>query len=468
MTPSQTPLPAGCCLQSEPTNFTGNTAVLEIAIANDNSLVVGKTGNWFGNQSVVMRIPECGSSGSSFNFTCTNSLSNSQGYTLLGIQSTGKYIITNVGQGLQRWNSDFSLDTTFNGSRTVGTGAFTNFVRGLYVNPSDEIYVIGALPSGYTNCVSGGTQTFNTNIYRLRPDGTIDTTYTGRSISYTSWGNYFDNKMSDKRDNDGKVLVIGSGSFTGNTTWRGVWRINTDGTPDPTFSTALWSGITPALITTSHPLPNGQYMVGGNFTNVGGIAVQDYLVRLNNDGTLDTTFVYGGVASEITDIDTDLYGNVFCIGSNRLQKLNSNGSVAISRTVTNRTGFNLASLAVRNGDVYLGGNYTYTDAGAVYNCLTKWDLNLNLNMCPYPTPTPTRTPTLTPTPSITPTISLTPSITPTNTITPTITATITETPTQTPTITPTITPSQTEIITSGVWNLANRKWENDPSTWDTA
>jgi hypothetical protein len=461
-TPSPTPLPAGCCLLSDPTNFTANTSVQEIFIANDDSLLVSKTGNWFGNVSPVMRIPECGSSGTSFTFTCTTNTVNSQGLTLFDTQSTGKYIATNIGQGLQRWNSDFTLDTTFNGSRTVGTGAFTNFVRGLYVNPSDEIYIFGSLPSGYTNCVSGGTHTFNTNIFKLQPDGTIDTTYSGISLGYTYTGGYPENKMTDEVDNDGKVLVLGTDSFTGNTTWKGLWRMDTNGLPDPTFSTSLWSGITPSIIQVSFPLSNGQYLIGGGFTNISGITNQDFLVRLNNDGTLDTTFVYGGNPVEVTDVETDLYGNIFCVSGDKLQKLSSDGTLLISRTITIRTGFRLAAVAVKDGDVYCGGNYTYTDAGSVYNCLTKWDLDLNLNMCPYPTPTPTLTPTTTPTMTPTATIGSTPTMTPTNTETPTNTPSITSTQTSTPTITPTNTSTPTS--TSSVIPLTPSITSTETST----
>ena len=452
-TPSPTPLVAGCCLLTQASNFTGNTSVLEIFIANDKSLLVSKNGNWFGNTATTaINIPQCGSSGTPLNFTCSTGIGNSQGLTTFDTQSSGKYIVTNFGQGLQRFNTDYTLDTTFNGSRTVGTGAFTNYIRGVYVNPSDEIFVIGVLPSGYTNCISGGTQTFNTNIFKLKSDGTIDTTYSGISLGISTIGGYPDGKMTDERDNDGKVLVLGTDSFTGNTTWKGVWRMNTDGLPDPTFSTTLWSGITPSFIHTSYPLPNGKYLIGGNFTNIGGFANQDYLVRLNNDGSLDTTFVYGGNAAEVTDVEADLYGNIFCVSADRLQKLSSNGALLISRTLAIRTGFRLAAVAVSNGDVYCGGNYTYTDSGSVYNCLTKWDLNLNLNMCPYPTPTPTITPTNTSTPSNTPTNTPTPSTTPTNT----------PTNTQTPSITPSGGGGGNKL-----WNTNTTIWENETGLWNT-
>jgi hypothetical protein len=45
---------------------------------------------------------------------------------------------------------------------------------------------------------------------------------------------------------------------------------------------------------------------------------------------------------------------------------------------------------------------------------------------------------------------------------------MTMTPTNTATQTSTPTPSPTEVAPRSIWNLANQKWENDSSNWDTA
>jgi hypothetical protein len=395
--------------------------VSTIDLFNDGSLFIGGNGNWFGSATTQhSRFDICGGLPiTALTTSCTGGVNNSRGNNLLDYQSNGKYITSNVGRGINRLNADFTNDTTFNGSRPTGGDALFQYLRGLYVNPSDEIFVIGVV-SGMTNCISGGSVSFNSNIYKLTPDGTIDTSYSGISLVYSGVPFSSENNMTSNNDPSGKVLVIQTDSFTGDTTWRNVFRLNTDGTPDPTFNTSLWSGYSNTSIGCSYSLPDGKYLVGGTFTNVSGITTQDQLVRLNNDGTLDTTFTYTG-GTNVNDIDIDTYGNIFVIGytgtTSFISKLTSNGNVITTRTLIQKTGFPVIQIAVNGGDVYVGGGYTFNDGVNAWQGLTKWDLNLNLNMCLPPTPTPTNTPTQTQTPTGT-SSGTTPTPTPTPTQTP--------------------------------------------------
>jgi len=462
-TPSPTPEPPTCCFSSSTGNFSGNTGINTIEFFNDGSLFLGGNGSWFGTGVTAQsRFSICGGLPiTALTVSCSGGLTNSRGNILLDYQSNGKYITSNQGRGINRLNANFTNDTTFNGSRPTGGDALFQYLRGLYVNPSDEIFVIGIV-SGMTNCISGGSVSTNSGIYKLRPDGTIDTSYSGISLVFSANPFSVENNITSNNDPSGKVLVAQTTSFTGDTTWRNLFRLNTDGTPDPTFDTSLWSGYTVNSVLVSYALPNGKYLVGGEFTNVSGITTQDYLVRLNNNGTLDTTFVYTG-NTQVRDIDIDTYGNIYTIGSSNtlaftsvISKLTSNGSVITTRNTSQKTGFPVAQIAVNGGDVYVGGSYTYNDGVNTWQGLTKWDLNLNLNMCAPPSITPTMTPTNTATPTSSPqtTSTPTPSMTATQTNTPTNTGTPTSTPplttptnTSTPTNTQTSTPTNTQTST---------------------
>ena len=227
-----------------------------------------------------------------------------------------------------------------------------------------------------------------------------------------------------------------------------LFRSGNDGLPDSTFNNSAFSAISYTTITGTFCQSNGKYLVFGSFTNVGGIAAQKYIVRLNSDGTLDTSFAYLGTILAVRDAEADGNGNYHIIGTTKYEKISSTGSVIYTRTWL---AGNAWSLGVNNGDVYIGGSSAmYLTSGDTYNNFFKYDINGNLNMCSYTPVTPTPTPTNTATPTVTPsntasntptpsiTASQTPSVTPTNTSTPTQTSTQTQTPTQTPS--PTQTP----------------------------
>jgi hypothetical protein len=75
-----------------------------------------------------------------------------------------------------------------------------------------------------------------------------------------------------------------------------ITRLNADGSVDPTFSTrhgfpgGLPSNANPAWIQALLPTSNEKLAVGGSLLSYNGVPVSS-LVRLNVDGTLDTTFI---------------------------------------------------------------------------------------------------------------------------------------------------------------------------------
>jgi hypothetical protein len=65
----------------------------------------------------------------------------------------------------------------------------------------------------------------------------------------------------------------------------------TGGTTDPSFF--IGTGFND-LVQSLALQPDGKVLVGGNFTQYNGVNINDYLVRLNSNGTLDSTFTSGG------------------------------------------------------------------------------------------------------------------------------------------------------------------------------
>ena len=59
-----------------------------------------------------------------------------------------------------------------------------------------------------------------------------------------------------------------------------------DGSVDPSFTPLALD----ALVVSMLPVADGKTLIGGYFTNAGGDPNQDYLIRINPDGSLDTSF----------------------------------------------------------------------------------------------------------------------------------------------------------------------------------
>jgi uncharacterized delta-60 repeat protein len=156
-----------------------------------------------------------------------------------------------------------------------------------------------------------------------------------------------------------------------------IVRLNSDGSYDTTFNTGggfnRSSSVTKILLSSS-----GKIYVGGNFNEYSGITTNG-LVRLNYDGTIDTTFSAGtGFNSTVNDIVEDSNGNIYVGGvfnayksitnNNKIIKLDSFGNKITS--FNNSTGFRFGtststtygvltlSLSQDETKLYCGGNFT--------------------------------------------------------------------------------------------------------------
>jgi len=402
--------------------------------------------------SAGARFGPCGDVFNTYTAQCVDPFRGGNGNWQMSQQSNNKLIVRNFAN-ISRCNFDGSNDPSFNVIYLPGSGVPNlDLFGGLYVNNDDEIYVIGSFNDAGDSIFecSGSSYNFNTNIYKIKPDGGIDTSYSGITIdTFPFVTNGEPRLMTSENDPSGKVLVIRFSAFTGNTTWAPIMRLNPDGRPDPTFNNSAFSGVPYTSILFTYAQPDGKYIVAGDngagFQNIGGYANQRTIVRLNNDGSVDTSFVYTGGSINITfeDLEQDKYGNYhgcWTVGGPGYgyYKLSNTGQVIGTKTFTSVP----LAILVQEDTFYVGGFQSMTDVAVPgYATLLKYDLDGEQMMCPFPSPTPTRTPT----PTITPTITLTNTPTQTPGLPPS--PTITSTPTRTPQITPTNTPSPSSTST---------------------
>lgn len=214
------------------------------------------------------------------------------------------------------------VDTTFD----TGSGA-NGIVEHVLMQPDGKVLVCG----NFT--------TFNGTDHpycaRLNSDGSVDT-------SFRAGASYWVRHMALQPD--GKIVVGGYFKGADGASANLIARLNTDGSRDTSFD--MGSGCQGSLGTAidGNPdpfvmwvevQPDGKILATGNFTNYNG-AVSFGLVRINSDGSRDTTFnVGGGLDSWGRSIHQLGNGQILVTGwfqnyrgttANRIARINSDGS----------------------------------------------------------------------------------------------------------------------------------------------
>jgi uncharacterized delta-60 repeat protein len=317
-----------------------NSTVNSISIQSDRKILAGGSFTTFtgSTQNRLIRLNLDGSKDTTFDI---GSGFNSNVYTI-DIQSDGKILVggeftTFIGSTqnrLIRLNSNGSKDTTFN----IGIGFDRDGLLGTTVYSiaiqSDGKILVGGIYSRY----SASTQN---NLIRLNSDGSKDTSFNiGSGFNATVF--------PIDIQSDGKILVGGSfTTFTGSTQ-NFLIRLNTDGSKDTSFN--IGSGFN-STIRSIDIQSDSKILVGGNFTTYSG-TTQNYITRLNSNGTRDTSFNIGtGFNANVNSIylQSDskiLVGGNFTtyqgVSSFRNILLNSDGSISNNSLTLNSTVFSVA------------------------------------------------------------------------------------------------------------------------------
>lgn len=222
------------------------------------------------------------------------------------IQNDGKYVmagsttnaLANTDIFVMRYNTDGTLDTTFNGTgytTHAGAAGGTNGndnARGIALQTDGKIIV-----TGYSRNAAGNDDIV---VWRFNTNGSLDTTFDSDGYfvhNNAAGGNSHDYNIAiPDIQSDGKIVVSGySRNVAGNDDIV-VWRLNTDGSLDTTFS---GDGIFTQGFSTAGNL--NDRAEGLTVLNDGKILVTGYikktyttadliLVRLTSAGALDTTF----------------------------------------------------------------------------------------------------------------------------------------------------------------------------------
>lgn len=186
-------------------------------------------------------------------------------------------------------------------SRLTTTGAldplFTRYTFGLGAGSENVTDVVQQ--SDGKIIVTGNFSTLNGATYnsyaRFNYDGTIDNTYYSGGTSTGFLGGGLNCEI-DVRNNKVYYFTILTSTFNGSQ-FGSILRLNTDGTLDTTFNGTGRGGFSrvgaSCVVNSIKVLPDGKILCIGGFTSYNGQYVRG-VAMLNEDGTLDTTFNSGG------------------------------------------------------------------------------------------------------------------------------------------------------------------------------
>jgi uncharacterized delta-60 repeat protein len=270
-----------------------------VAIQSDGKIVAaGFSNNGSNNDFALVRYNTNGTLDTTFDsdgkVTTAIGSGNDVAYSV-AIQSDGKIVaagfgtVSNQDFALVRYNTDGSLDTSFDsdGKVTNSIGSSIDYARSVAIQSDGKIVAAGYSRSG------GNNDDFA--LVRYNTNGTLDTTFDSDGKVTTAIGSGADIAYSVAIQTDGKIVAAGYSNNGSNVDFTLV-RYNTDGTLDTTFdsdgkvTTAIGSGTDQAR---SVAIQSDGKIVAAGFTGeMGGEDVA--LVRYNTDGSLDTNFGTGG------------------------------------------------------------------------------------------------------------------------------------------------------------------------------
>jgi uncharacterized delta-60 repeat protein len=222
----------------------------------------------------------------------------------IAIQSDGKIIAAGrtdqgggIGFSLVRYNTDGSVDTTFDTGGKVVTSFGANVtINSIAIQPDGKIVV-----AGFGAPAFGSPTKYDFLLARFNAAGSLDATFGDGGKVFTDFNNLENFVNSIAIQPSGKIVVAGEnavGAFAGVDSDFALARYNADGTLDNTFGnggkvlTDFAGGVAHTLLSQ----PDGKIIAAGfEFTNPSTDRIAYFaIVRYNIDGSLDISFGTNG------------------------------------------------------------------------------------------------------------------------------------------------------------------------------
>ncbi len=370
--------------------------LFDVQVQSDGKILAATISTTFNGNPIgrgLLRLNSDGTLDTAFNSNLGSGIGGT-GFTIarsISLQSDGKILVgaacdslngVAVPFGLFRLNSDGTLDTEFNSNLGIGLTFYSSsdgslnrgIVNRTIVQSDGNIIVLGI----FDMLDSGGGFTGLYSICRLDSNGLPDHAFNnnlggGFSNGIHSSGRPIQGTMAHGAvQSDGKILVSGSyEKFANQSAPINLLRLNSNGTLDTTFNGNLGSGFAGSTVSNPTIHSDGKILIAGNFSSFNGnSSVPDGLLRLNSDGTLDHAFnnnLGGGFSSGgsvNTQIKVESDGKILVIGN--FTSLNGNLSIPDGLLKLNSDGTLESYTSVTNTISGVTFNATKKEPVAIY------------------------------------------------------------------------------------------------------
>jgi uncharacterized delta-60 repeat protein len=284
--------------------------------------------------------------------------------------------------GIARFNTDGSLDTSFNPNADIIGSFYGGLVNAIKIQPDGKILIGGSFTSV--------GDALHKSIARLNADGTIDNTFVTETF-FTSGINGTVNDIEIRAD--GKIFAAGTFTYddnSGNTRFRNVALFNPNGSPDTSFyydgpdgvmdlavlpdnrilvggsvflqrrnanGTGEFGYTINGAVNSIVVLPNGEILIGGGFTQYNGFS-QGKIAKITLDGLLNASFNQNGAGFDNT--------------VSRIA-VAPDGKIVVGGVFNTFNGINRRRVARLNADGSLDTNFNYVPAE---NNTNVWDVKV--------------------------------------------------------------------------------------------
>lgn len=282
--------------------------------ADANAVAIQKDGKIVIAGDYLVRYNIDGTLDNSFSEDGIQNISNYATYSL-AIQEDGKILVAGTIFGssesgydfaVSRYNIDGSLDNSFSNDGKQIIACPES------INQDQDVAYSIVIQKDGKIVVAGYAAIENICVVRLNNNGTLDNSFSGDGISTISFGNDA-NVKSVVIQSDGKIVVAGS-FYNGKNNDLFIARLNNDGTIEESF---VKEGIQACSIGSGNDYGNavalqkdGKIIVAGSSGN--GINYDFAVVCFNKDGTLDDSFSNDGIQTTDIRFGND-YGNSVAI-----------------------------------------------------------------------------------------------------------------------------------------------------------
>lgn len=353
------------------TSFGTDSGAGGIAVQKDGKIVIaGSSSNGTNSTFALVRYNTDGSLDQSFNWnytfriggTVATAVARSSGARSVAIQEDGKILVVGSANdgttdqiALVRYTTDGRLDTTFNGTGKSVTHVGNNsFARAVVVQTDGKILVSG---------LSDGAAA----LLRYNPDGTLDTTFHGTGIQTAAFMNGAQGGWVTLQK-DGKILLAGD-AWIGNRRLFALARYNPDGNLDTSLN---W---------------NYTFRFGGTVTTPVGGDVSTYSgvrsVTVQADGKiLLAGFCYDGTGAS-TNYGKRDFAIVRYTSDGRLDTT-FNGTGKVTTSFGNNLSLAYSVAVQANGKILVAGDDSKGFAIARYNTDGGLDSSFNSNLYYHP------------------------------------------------------------------------------------